>query len=247
MAEAESRVSQQSLQKRVEQAIAEQAGAHVTAETSGEAIILSGRVDTAEARAAATDIAAALAAGRRIDNDLEVEQLLPEDAFRFQAGAEPTADTPESVEAIREREGELDPDFTDQPLSTSSLESAGVDLSEEADTVYFAPTDPVITTDERGDALVLGGFTPTSTTSVEVAPSASDDELGDEAIADNVRRELREDATTTDLRITVEVREGVVYLRGRVAGIEDAQNAEAVAARAPGVQEVVEELRIEQL
>ena len=77
-----------------------------------------------------------------------------------------------------------------------------------------------------------------------VAVSASDGRPGDEALASAIRRELREDATTTDLPLGVAVRRGVAYLRGRVAGPEDAENAEAVAARVPGVVEVVERLEV---
>jgi osmotically-inducible protein OsmY len=39
--------------------------------------------------------------------------------------------------------------------------------------------------------------------------------------------------------------EGVVYLRGVVAGPEDAEAAEAVAARVPGVVGVVDELELD--
>jgi osmotically-inducible protein OsmY len=70
---------------------------------------------------------------------------------------------------------------------------------------------------------------------------SSDGTLGDEGIADAVRRELREDASTTDLELEVEVVEGVVHLRGKVPLLEDAENAEAVAATVPGVIEVIEE------
>ena len=59
-----------------------------------------------------------------------------------------------------------------------------------------------------------------------------------------MRRELLEDAATTDLRVEVEVRDGVVRLRGTVQDVVDAENAEEVAARVPGVDEVLEELRV---
>lgn len=64
----------------------------------------------------------------------------------------------------------------------------------------------------------------------------------DEAIARAVRRELHEDAATTELRIAVEVEGGVVRLRGKVPEVGDAENAEEVAGRVPGVGEVIEEL-----
>lgn len=40
------------------------------------------------------------------------------------------------------------------------------------------------------------------------------------------------------------VRNGIVHLRGQVSDLDDADNAEAVAARVPGVQEVIEELDV---
>ncbi len=43
------------------------------------------------------------------------------------------------------------------------------------------------------------------------------------------------------------VRNGVVHLRGRVADLDDADNAEAVASRVPGIREVVEELDVTDL
>ena len=68
--------------------------------------------------------------------------------------------------------------------------------------------------------------------------------LGDEALADAVRRELAEDAATAELNIFVAVRNGVAHLRGQVADLDDADNAESVAARVPGIREVVEELDV---
>lgn len=79
--------------------------------------------------------------------------------------------------------------------------------------------------------------------SLEVERS-SDGTLGDEAIADAIRRELREDAATTALTIDVAVYRGVARLRGTVQDIADAENAEEVAARVPGVLEVREELEV---
>jgi osmotically-inducible protein OsmY len=89
---------------------------------------------------------------------------------------------------------------------------------------------------------VLNGFDSGEDLSVE--PSSMDGRPGDEALADAVRRELAEDAATTDLEIVVAVRQGVAHLRGRVSDLDDADNAEAVAARVPGIREVVEELEV---
>jgi osmotically-inducible protein OsmY len=235
------------LTEQIEQAVAERAGVSIAVEDSGGRLILSGRVDTTGAKQAAEDVARTLAGERRIDNDLEVEQVVPVEVSDFHVGDAPAVAVPESVEEIRDMGAEIDADITGREVSTSALEMSGVDLAEEGESTTFPPTDPVLTSDVHGNVQVLGGFTPTSTADVGVAPSASDAQLGDEAIAEAVVRELREDAMTTALRIDVQVREGVVYLRGSVEGMEDASAAEEVASRVPGVTNVVEELRVRQV
>jgi osmotically-inducible protein OsmY len=245
------------LARRIERELAARAGVDAVAEIRGQEITLTGLVDTDEARLAAADVVADLAPSLRLTNDLEVMAVAPREPTDLYGGApaapasaapprppDSAEEPPESLEEIADREGEIEPDFTDQPLDTSGLAMAGVDPDEEDESTFFPPTDPVVTTGERGEVEVLGGFSATSGDDVSVDRSASDGGYGDEAIADAVRRELREDAATTDLRVEVQVQEGVVYLRGAVPTVDDAENAEEVAGRVPGVQEVVEELRV---
>lgn len=92
---------------------------------------------------------------------------------------------------------------------------------------YFPPTDPVM--NDRGREMI-GGFERTSMDTLEVDPSTIDEEPGDEALADAVRRELRVD---------VDVRRGVMFLRGQGEDVEDEDNAASVASLVPGVREVV--------
>ena len=106
---------------------------------------------------------------------------------------------------------------------------------------YFAPTDPVL--NQRGRT-VVGGFDETSMDSLQVDPSTIDEEPGDEALADAVRRELHEDALTSGLTVDVQVRRGVVFLRGSVDDIEDTDDVADVASRVPGVRQVVEQMSI---
>jgi hypothetical protein len=153
-------------------------------------------------------------------------------------GGEPSAEMVEDVDELSAANGALEPDFTDLPLQSDATE-----VSDSGD-VAFAPTDPVIGIGPHGAVEVLGGFSPDSMASIEVEPSASEESPGDEALADAVRRELREDAATTQLLIKVHVWRGVAYLRGQVDGLEDVDNAEAVAASVPGVLDVVEQLTI---
>ena len=111
---------------------------------------------------------------------------------------------------------------------------------------YVPPTDPVEKPDERGDARVVGGFTPDSMSDELPSPRSVSGGSPDEALADRVRRELIEDATTTDLPIDVEVRDGVAHLRGRVSDLVDSDNALAVAGRVPGIVDVIDDLALEE-
>jgi osmotically-inducible protein OsmY len=245
------------LTRKIERELEARAGIDAVVEIRGQEITLTGLVDTDEARLAAADVVADLAPSLRLTNDLEVITVVPGEPSDLYGGAPaappsaapprtpgPAEEPPESLEEIVEREEEIEPDFTDQPLDTSGLAMAGVEPDEEDESTFFPPTDPVVTSDERGKVEVLGGFSATSGDDVSVDRSASDGGYGDEAIADAVRRELREDAATTDLRVEVEVEGGVVYLRGTVPTVDDAENVEEVAGRVPGVQEVVEELSV---
>jgi osmotically-inducible protein OsmY len=208
------------LARHVEQRLAA-AGFQVAVESSDGALVLSGLIETQESREAVEDIVADVAPGARIDNQLEVESI----------------------------EDQFEPDFTDRPGLSDPIGAAGAGDSNEDDPaesgdVYTPPIDPVLTTDAHGAAKVLGGFELESDDEMTVEPSAMDRAPGDEALADAIRRELAEDAATTDLDIFVAVRHGVAHLRGRVSDLDDADNAESVAARVPGVREVVEELEV---
>lgn len=235
----------------IEQVLAE-VGLPIVVEDDGATLRLVGRVDTLEARTAAADVARAVAPGRRLANDLEVEEVWPETAPA--AGALPAAiDLPDTMQEVRAN-SELEPDFTDQVLETSPVtmaDAAGatIDPQQDGETVFFPPTDPVVMVGDDGQIEVLGGFAPTAMDGADalVPPSALDGQLGDEAIADGVRLTLRRDALTTDLAIDVAVREGVVYLRGAVPTLDDIDSAEDVASRVPGVVEVIEELAVASL
>jgi osmotically-inducible protein OsmY len=222
---------------RIQREIAQQAGLNVLVDQEDGLVVLTGLVDSTEARQAAEDIATSVAPWLRVQNDLEVETELPVDTGDFQGG-ESIAEVAEGTAELATGDGELEPDFTDLALETSPSEA---DSGAEP---MFAPTDPVITVDEHGQAHVLGGFSSDSMASLDVEPSAEDGQPGDEALLEAVRRELKEDAATTSLWIDVFVRRGIVHLRGWVPGPEDVDNAEAVAARLPGVREVVDELEL---
>jgi len=235
------------LTRRIEQQLTE-AGLQVGVEQTDGTLTLIGVVDTEESRQAATDIVSQIAPNMRVDNQLDIESRLPTDVDDFVAD-DPTAELADSVGEIRAGGGDVDPDFMDHPGITDPVQAAGAGSSgsedpAESGDVYTPPIDPVITTDAHGEAQVLGGFELDSTEDVPVERSAMDRAPGDEALADAIRRELSEDSATTELNIFVAVRNGVAHLRGQVADLDDADNAEAVAARVPGVRDVVEELEV---
>ncbi len=233
------------LTARLERQLAE-AGLPVVVEASDGSLILSGIVESEEARQAVFDLVSAAAPNARLDDQLDVQTVLPTDVDRF-ASSEPSAEMLESSQEIVDSGGEVEPDFTDQPLLRDPINASGPndieDPVESGDEVYTPPDDPVIGTDSHGTPRVLGGFGEDED-DVPVERSAMDNLPGDEALADAIRRELSEDAATAELSILVAVREGVAHLRGTVADLEDAENAEAVAARVPGVREVIEELDV---
>lgn len=243
-------MEQSSLAERVGREIARQAELDVVVEEDSGVLVLSGMVDSVEDRQAAEDIARSLAGELQVDNGLDVPAQVTDTAADLTAD-EPTLGTlPVDADELREMGEDLEPSLTDQPLLTDPMAAAGPsseleDPAAAGDEVYVPPTDPVITTSDRGEAEVLGGFGTTSTDEVEVVPSAMDGRPGDEALEEAVRRALLQDASTTELRVRVVVRNGVAHLRGIVPGMEDADNAEEVASRVPGIREVVEELEVQ--
>jgi hypothetical protein len=135
-------------------------------------------------------------------------------------------------------EGE-EPSFNNDPGTTDVIE-----VVEEGET-YFPPTDPPIVRRHLDNAEVMGGF---SGSSMEEPDMPEDQPVrftgGDEELAERVRYALASDSYTTDLEITVEVEDGVVYLHGKVGSLEDVEMAEEVASSVPGASDVEEDLEI---
>ena len=113
--------AERAVQRRIERELEERAGINAIVEVRDGEISLSGLVDTEEARQAAADIVAERAPGLRLSNDLEVQTTLPTEVSDFYSGEAPGGETPASLEEMAQREMEIDPDFTDQPLDTSGI------------------------------------------------------------------------------------------------------------------------------
>jgi hypothetical protein len=122
--------------------------------------------------------------------------------------------------------------------------TAAEDVVDGQEESYFPPTDPVIQPGDRDYGDIVGGFSGTSMDAPGPERSASDELIGDEALEEAVRQMLISDASTTDLNVRVTALNGVVTLEGGVSGMEDAENAEAVAARVAGVRDVIDRIQI---
>ncbi|MDA1062323.1 MAG: BON domain-containing protein [Chloroflexi bacterium] len=232
------------LTDQIERRLAARAGIYVAVEEDEGALVLSGIIGSEEERQAALDIVAELVGDRTVIDNMDMDSELPAELEQAATSERDEHGLPR----IQHATGgvSLEPgDFTTQRLVDTAEEASGPerslaeDVVSEGDEVFVPATDPVGDPDD-----VIGGFELSSTDSVEVARSA-DGTRGDEAIRDAVIRELREDAATTALTIEVDVIGGVVRLTGRVESIDDAESAEEVAARVPGVLEVDEALDTE--
>ena len=233
------------------------------------AILLDGTVETGAMRGEVARIAAGLADGRRVENNVEVEQYVAGGGSDARAEIGTESEAEEAVadgDDAAERgsfDGRVNADDADVALGgdaydgalTVPLETDESDVVDESvyddldpveeDPAYFALADPVVGSDTQGNLEVLNGFAPDALSDRTIDGSVEDGRQGDEALADAVTQQLRRDATTTDLHVNVQVRQGVVRLRGMVPSLQDAENAEAVAGDVPYVREVIEELEYE--
>jgi osmotically-inducible protein OsmY len=216
--------------------VLDQAGIFVGVEVRDGRLQLDGQVDSVENRDAALDVARAVGAplDMPIQDNIEILTIVPDDVW-------PEADTADDDFAYAENPeaARLDPDFSADPGTVDP------DLSDEG-VPFFPPTDPVVEPSNDEEQLaVVGGF---QSTSMDEDPTDPERRFpGDGQLEDMIERELREDALTTELQIEVDVRNGVVTLRGEVERMDDALNAEAVAARVEGVQEVREQLSVKSI
>ena len=209
--------------------VLEAAGIYVAVESRDGNLILSGEVDSAEMRVAALDLGTTVAGrlGLTIEDAIEVLDL------EYDASMSPSS------------EYHIDTPVTD----TSTIFDVGSTYSEQAaeeGLPFFPPTDPVLGNRSLtgNDVEVIGGYQPTSMDDEEISEP---NERGDDEITEDVRRELREDALTTDLEVQTHTRNRIVYLTGEVPTMDDAENAESVAARVQGVREVREDLTVRDL
>jgi len=209
---------------------------------------LIGAVESPRLRQAAIDLASASRQIKRVDDEMNYEVVSPDMASEPQDDDEEFAFADE--EALVDDLSDEDADFqaSVEPREDSTLDYQEVFEDEET---YFPPTDPVVEPKlHGGDLDVIGGFQPEATDDTDEEESEAYDESvpladgdrvilrDDEDIRDDVIRELREDALTTDLKLDIDVRHGVVFVNGTVQTLDDAENAQSVASRVAGVVDV---------
>ncbi len=186
-------------------------------------VVLEGSISSDEQAYQLEAAVKALPAVRFVTNDMSVEGF--------------AADVDNTAEGV-----DLTPDFTSEVGTGDAITAASEGEP------YFPPTDPVVKPDRSWDGIeMLGGFAESADekpTEVPRAPTPPQVPPGDEELRERVVEALHLDAATTDLPIEVEVQGGVVFLRGSVPSLDDADSAETVASRVQGVEEVEEELEI---
>jgi osmotically-inducible protein OsmY len=213
---------------------------------------ITGAVTSRSEYEAALDLVKSVDGLIEVIDEIEVSTTAPDSAFDDQtaAGGFEFTETPATGE---DAEIEFDPDLaSDVEAGTSDFQEA----VEEGEP-YFPPTDPVVRPVKEDQELeVVGGMQDTSMDELAEEPELDSSEVppespvaghrDDETIREDILRELKEDALTTDLDVDVEVIKGIATLNGTVGSIDDAMNAEEVAGRVPGVVEVRDETTIEQ-
>ncbi|MHB1132110.1 MAG: BON domain-containing protein [Chloroflexota bacterium] len=226
------------LRAQVDAALAAYPVDNVITSVAGGVVQLAGTVPSEALRQEMLAAIRGLEGVRRIDDALGVETVSPGGAI---LEVHPQSSNEMAGQGSDITNTGLEYDFNDEVGTSDAMKSTS-----EAEP-FFPPTDPVIAPAGAQDQgyEVVGGFASTaSDDQPDGSNSVSGVARGDEEVADDIRRELLEDALTTDLDIRVEVRHGVVHLHGTVPNLIDAENAEAVAARVPGVVEVQEELTV---
>jgi hypothetical protein len=225
----------------------EAAGIYLATEIRDGRLFLAGEVESAASREAALDLASAIARrhGLTIDDSIETMESDVDADYPTRSeenlpgfGLDDSAEEPQEEELF---------DTTAGPSTVVDVGTIDPEEAAEEGIPYFPPTDPMVRPDSGPEKLaMINGFSPTSVDDFGDAGDGAGGLVpqGDEQLADDIRRELREDALTVELAVDVQVRNSVVYLRGVVETLDDAENAEAVAARVPGVESVVEQLEV---
>lgn len=209
----------------LEHLLSERTGVSAAIRIDAGELTVAGIVTTEGEKQAALDLLATNAPDLKLIDELEVVGEIP-GALSGRVGA----GTLEAGDFTTEREPEEAPE---EVVEEDSDEGEGEDI-------YTPPVDPV----RRDDNEILGGFQVSAMDDDRVIHTEVVGGPADAGLTEAVLFELREDAATTHLRLRVACRDGVIRLRGVVGDILDSENAEAVAARVPGVREVIDQTEV---
>lgn len=231
-------MDQEELRIRVESALASLAYLPIDVTVDDNIVYLSGTVRSGEEKELAARLARQVKGVRSVVDKLTIGEVAP---VNLEREGEPYRDAGlQEVNLDQVGTGEdVEPDFVDSIGTTDVMESTSENEP------FFPPTDPVVvpTAREKEGIKVIGGFAPTADDNLS-EPLGHPPKIyqTDDELAEDVQLALLRDASTSNLDIRVLVRNGIVYLRGRVQSLEDVEQAEAVASSVPGVVEVREEL-----
>lgn len=230
----------------LEHAVSQIVDVETAIEVDGDAIVVTGIIDTDEEREAILDLLGELEPGARVVDNLAMGAVMPRELGDLRLSETESAGLPGAQPDLSEDESIEPGDFTDQTILSDQGVAAGPsgthadDDVSEGDEVYVPPTDPASTPEGE----FLGGFRTTAGQPDPVPQSPVVGGSPDAAIEEAVIAELREDAATTTLEVEATAMRGVVTLRGFVDDLEDAENAQAIASRVPGVVEVRDEIQL---
>ncbi|MFW6076044.1 MAG: BON domain-containing protein [Chloroflexota bacterium] len=213
---------------------------------------LTGAVSSNEDYQAALDLVSSVEGIIGVQDEIEISTIAPDQAFDDVPAAQgfDFAENPAT--------GDLD-GFEYEADLTEDVGAGTRDFQESVEEAepYVPPTDPVVKPSADDQELdITGGVQDTSMDEVAAEPeldavreepaSPMAGRRDDETIREDVSRELREDASTSNLDIDVIVLNGTVVLRGQVTDLDDSYNAEEVARRVPGVLDVNDETTLDQ-
>lgn len=228
----------------LEHAIEEVVDVSTAIEVDGDTLVVTGIIDSAEERQAILDVLNDLEPSIRVVDNLAIGGVMPDEIGELNVSETEVGGFAGAQPGLRDDESLEPGDFTDQQLLNDPQVASGPsgthadDDVSEGDDVYIPPTDPV----RSADGEILGGFQTTADQPEPIPVSEVVPGFADGALEEAVLHELREDASTAGLIIEVSSNQGVITLRGQVNDIDDAENAQAVASRIPGVVEVRDEL-----
>jgi hypothetical protein len=230
----------------LEMILSQRAGVQATIQVDGDELTVSGVAATGGEKQAALDLLDEFAPEMSVIDDIEVLEVMPAEIDGLEISETESEGLTGATPGTSDTEALEPGDFTDQSTLRDPSAASGPsgthadDDTDEGDDVYVPPVDPV----RRENNEFLGGFQLTAMDDDREVRSEIVGGPADAGLVEAVLFELREDSATTHLRLRVACQEGVVRLRGEVDDILDAENAEAVAARVPGVREVIDETEV---